>query len=93
MNEQESHDDRHLDGNALAASLSSVFTQDLTSAIAECAGCGRTGVVAALLVFGAPMGLVARCPGCDHVLLSYTELATGRTLRMGGIAALRLPPN
>jgi hypothetical protein len=81
----------HLDGNTLAGPLSGVFGGDLTSATAVCRGCGHAELVAALPLFGAPMGLVARCPGCDNVLLSYTELPTGRTLQMYGIAALRLP--
>jgi len=83
--------DGHLDGNALAGPLSAIFTADVTTATVECAGCGRTETVGAVPVFGAPMGLVARCPGCDHVLFSYTELAVGRTLEMKGTVALRLP--
>jgi len=81
----------HLDGNTLAGPLSAVFSSDLTTATALCAECGRAERVAALPVFGAPMGLVARCPGCDNVMLSYTELPAGRTLQMHGMAALRLP--
>jgi len=94
MNEQdhESNRDMHVDGNTLAGPMSRIFNSDLTTATAVCAGCGQTEQVAALPVFGAPMGLVARCPGCDRVLLSYTDLAPGRTLEMRGIAALRLPP-
>lgn len=80
-----------LDGNALAGPLSTVFAGDLTAAIAVCGGCGRTGELAALAIYGAPMGLVARCPGCDHVLLRFVELPSGRTLEMSGMAALRLP--
>jgi hypothetical protein len=37
------------------------------------------------------MGLVARCLGCDQVMLGYTDLPSGRTLDMHGTAALRLP--
>jgi hypothetical protein len=81
----------HLDGNALGGPLSALFTGELTTATAVCAGCGRAEQVAALPVFGAPMGLVARCPGCDLVMLSYTELAVGRTFEMRGTALLRLP--
>jgi hypothetical protein len=81
----------YVDGNALAGPLSAIFTSDLTTATAVCAGCGRAELVATLPVFGAPMGLVARCPGCDHVMLGYTELPSGRTLDMHGTAALRLP--
>lgn len=81
----------HLDGNALAGPLSTVFAGDVTVATAVCAGCGRAETVGALRVFGAPVGLIARCAGCDLVLLRYTELTTGRTLEMTGMSALRLP--
>ena len=77
--------DAHLDGNALAGPMSAVFTSDLTVATVVCAGCGLARTIAAL------PGMIARCPGCDLVLLSYTELPAGRTLEMTGTAALRLP--
>ena len=83
----------HLDGNALAGPMSEIFAGDLTAATVQCAGCGRIETMGAVPVFGAPMGLVARCPGCDHVLLSYTALVAGRTLEMAGTAALRFPPS
>jgi hypothetical protein len=86
-------DTSQLDGNALAGAMAAVFAGDLTTGTAVCAGCGRTEQVAALPVFGAPMGLVARCPGCDQVLLGYTDLPAGRTLQLRGMAALRLPPD
>jgi hypothetical protein len=82
----------HLDGNALAGPMSAILAGDLTAATVECAGCGLAETVGAVPVYGAPMGLVARCPGCDQVLLSYTELAAGRTLDMKGTAALRWSP-
>lgn len=85
-------DSNYLDGNALAGPMSVVIAGDLTTAIATCADCGREDPVASLPVFGAPMGLVARCPGCDNVLLSYADLPTGRAVQMRGMAALRLPP-
>ncbi|MET8996429.1 DUF6510 family protein [Amycolatopsis sp. NPDC004169] len=82
--------DDHLDGNVLAGPLSSVFTAEVTAAVAVCAGCGRSGPLAAARVYGAPMGYVARCPGCDQVLLRYAEAPAGTTLDMRGIATLRL---
>ncbi len=85
--------DSHVDGNALAGPLSTVFSGDLTAATAVCAGCGRSQKVASLPVFGRPMGLVARRRGCDHVMLRYVDLPAGRTLEMGGMAVLRLPPS
>ena len=85
-----SMDDDYLDGNAVGGPLGDVLA-GLTAAIAVCAGCGQEEVVATVRVYGAPMGLIARCSGCDLVLLRYADLPTGRTLEMSGIAALRLP--
>lgn len=80
----------HVDGNALAGPLSSLFTPDVTAATAVCAGCGRAGVLAASAVYGAPMGLIVRCPACGEALLRYAETPDARTLDMRGIAALRI---
>ena len=84
--------DPHTDGNILAGPLSNVFTVEISTAIAICAGCGRSDRLAAVPVYGAPMGFIARCPSCDHILLRYTNIPTGTTLDMRGIAALRLTP-
>lgn len=79
-----------LDGNALAGPLSALFAVELSSATAICAGCGRAGVVAGDLVYGAPMGLVLRCPGCGDALLRFAQTPAGTTRDMRGIAALRI---
>ncbi len=83
----------HLDGNALAGPLSGLFSTDLTTAVFVCAGCGRSDVVATVTVYGAPMGMIARCPGCEAVLLRYVETAGGRTFEMRGVATLRIAPD
>lgn len=83
--------DAPLDGNALAGPLGLVFTGDLTVASVVCAGCGRSELLAALPVFGAPMGLVARCPGCGAAMICCTDLPTGRTLQLGGTAVIQVP--
>jgi hypothetical protein len=80
----------HLDGNALAGPLSHLFATDLTAASAICAGCGRTDVLGAGAVYGAPMGLVLRCVGCGDVLLRCVETPGAVTLDMRGIVALRV---
>lgn len=82
----------HIDGNVLAGPLGGLFTQDLTLAIAVCAGCSRDSRLATVAVYGAPMGLVARCPACEAVLIRYAETPSGRTLDMRGVAALRIAP-
>ena len=79
------------DGNILAGPLAEVFDMEVTSAIARCAGCGRSTVVAELAVYGPDPGLVARCPGCGHALLRLTRTPTSAWLDLSGMSTLRLP--
>jgi len=58
-----------VDGNAAAGILSELFVPDLTAARAKCGGCGVTRTIGALIVYAHGMGTVARCPGCDRVVL------------------------
>lgn len=83
----------HLDGNALAGALREIFAVDLTAADAPCAGCGQAWVLAQLLVYAGPHapGLVARCPGCDAVLLRMVRGPAGAWLDLRGVAVLRVP--
>lgn len=83
--------DMHLDGNALAGSLGAVFAADITSASAQCDGCGRTEQLARAMVYGAPMGLIARCSGCGQVLLRYASTPAGTSVDLRGIAVIRFP--
>jgi hypothetical protein len=62
-----------LDGNALAGVLHGLFGRDMTTADYRCAGCGRTGVVAEMVVYISGPGTVARCRNCDTMLLMLTE--------------------
>lgn len=82
--------DSPVDGNTLAGAFATVFAFDITTTVAACAGCGHTDVVATVRVYGSPMGLVARCPGCDAVLFRYAETRAGRSLDMRGVSAFRL---
>jgi phage tail tube protein FII len=65
-----------VDGNAAAGILSELFVPDLTAARAKCGGCGMTGKIGALLVYAHGMGTVARCPGCDRVVLRVVRTPT-----------------
>jgi hypothetical protein len=82
----------YTDGNALAGPLSGLFAVDLTAVVAVCGSCGRADRVATARVYGAPMGVVARCAGCAEILLRYAETSSGRSLDLRGVAVLRLPP-
>ena len=79
-----------LDGNAIAGELSEVFTGDVTTAIATCAGCGTTGSVATVAVFETGMGTVLRCPECDSVLLRVVHIRGETCLEMRGVSVLRI---
>ena len=80
----------YLDGNAAAGVLSEVFAADITAAIGQCNGCGRTGVFAETRVFVDAPGMVARCSGCDEVLLRVVTTPTDTYLDLRGLTYLRL---
>jgi hypothetical protein len=81
----------HQDGNALAGPLRELFTVDITAAVARCAGCGLTGTVATLHVYGHAPGLVARCPGCEDVVLRLVRGPDAAWLDLRGTVSLRIP--
>ncbi len=85
--------DSYQDGNALAGPLAGVFAVDITAAVTTCAGCGRRDRVAALHVYGAELGVVARCAGCDKVVLRYAHTPGGGWLDLRGAVSLHLAPD
>jgi hypothetical protein len=81
----------HVDGNAIAGALAEIFAIDATSAVGTCVTCGRVGAVATLTVYRPAMGLVARCPGCDEVILRVVEGPDCTWLDLRGSVNLRFP--
>lgn len=81
----------YLDGNAAAGALAEVFTVDVTTATGRCESCGRTGVFAEARVYTDAPGLVARCMGCDGVLLRVVSTPDGTVLDLRGLTYLKLP--
>lgn len=69
-------DAMRVDGNAAAGILSELFSPDLTSARARCAGCNATQAIGALLVYAHGMGMVARCPSCEGVIMRVVKTPT-----------------
>jgi hypothetical protein len=82
--------DAFLDGNALAGPLREIFAVDVTAATGRCAGCGRAGAVATLRVYSRAPGLVARCPGCDTVLLRLVRGPDRAWLELRGTVSLEI---
>ncbi|MEU4555364.1 DUF6510 family protein [Micromonospora violae] len=68
-----------VDGNALAGPLGEIMGADPTVAELTCAGCRTTRPLAAMRVFDRAPGLVARCPGCEDVVLRVVRM-TGRVM-------------
>jgi hypothetical protein len=83
--------DTYRDGNALAGPLAEVFAADVTAAVIVCAGCGRTDRVATLRVYGSERGIVARCSGCEAVVLRYARLPEDGWVDLRGAISLRFP--
>lgn len=80
-----------VDGNALAGPLREIFAVDVTVATSRCVSCGQSGPVAALRVFAHAPGLVARCPGCDAVVLRVVRTPDRAWLDLRGCVGLQIP--
>ena len=80
-----------LDGNAAAGALREIFAQEMTTAVATCAGCGTTREIGALLEYGHGMGIVLRCPGCDTAILRLVRTPGWLRLDASGITYLMIP--
>lgn len=78
------------DGNALAGPLSEIFAVDVTAAVGRCTGCGSTGPLARLRVYGPGPGLVARCPDCEQVVLRLVRSPDAAWLDLRGTVSLRI---
>jgi hypothetical protein len=81
-------DDCHLDGNAAAGQLSTIFGVDVTAAEGQCAHCGSLDRVASAHLYLGP-GLVARCAVCEHVLLRLVAAGEHMLLDLRGLRYLR----
>jgi hypothetical protein len=85
-------DDTWVDGNVLAGTMRELLSIDITSVRGRCAGCGRTGPLAEARVYRSA-GLVARCPGCEAVLMRVVQASDRVFLDLHGIALLELASN
>lgn len=87
------HDDghAHVDGDALAGPLSELFAVDVTGAAGNCAGCGLSSTVASMPVYDRAPGVVARCPGCDSVIMRLVRSSDAAWLDLTGTSVLHIP--
>jgi Zn finger protein HypA/HybF involved in hydrogenase expression len=65
--------DLKLDGNAIAGLLQEIFSVEMTSADATCAGCGKVSLIGAVDVYANAPGVVVRCPACGQVLMRVVK--------------------
>jgi hypothetical protein len=82
--------DAHLDGNVLGGELGELFTMDVTAAVARCASCGMTGMIAQTMVYANAPGMVARCPSCDAIMLRLVRGPGRAWLDLRGTASLQI---
>jgi len=79
-----------VDGNALAGILEDGLGLDLTGSRGRCAGCSGIAVLATAVVVVTPMGTVARCAACEHVLITVVT-GGGRTwIGLPGLSAIEV---
>ena len=83
----------YLDGNAAAGELSRIFAFDITAARGQCAHCGATRHFAEAHLYMKCPGLVARCAGCQHVLLRLVNAGGRLLLDLRGMTYLALDPS
>jgi len=81
----------YLDGNAAAGALSEVFAVDLTTATGQCNGCGQVAVFAEARLYVDAPGMVARCNGCESVLLRVVRTPDDTYLDLRCLTYLRFP--
>jgi DNA-directed RNA polymerase subunit RPC12/RpoP len=86
----ESSTDSHvLDGNVLGGLLSEIFTVDATLAVAKCANCGWSDVLAKTRVY-VSTGMVVRCPACGSELMTVVRTPRDTSLHLSGLVSLRI---
>jgi len=83
--------DDYVDGNALAGPLGEIFAVELTAATGRCVSCGRVDTIASLHVYQQAPGAVARCAGCDAVVLRLVRGPDRAWLDLRGLVFLEVP--
>jgi hypothetical protein len=82
--------DLMLDGNAIGGVLGEIFVREATVARSTCRSCGAVREIGALAVYAQAPGAVARCPGCDAVLLRVVRTEGRIWLDFQGVRSLEL---
>ena len=82
-------DELRLDGNAAAGALGQFFSFEVTTAGYACGGCGKAGALGGAVVYEVrEMGMIVRCPGCDHALIRLSHHRGRRLIDLRGMEYL-----
>jgi len=79
-----------LDGNAAGGLLRQLFVFDVTVARVVCSGCRSSHLLAALKLYGHPMGSILRCPDCHATLVRVVAHEPEYWLDMRGVESLHV---
>lgn len=79
-----------LDGNSVGGMMYELFAMEMTAVPAECANCGNTAEMGALLAFTQAPGMVLRCPSCESVMLRMVVTPDAIYLDARGSACMRI---
>ena len=79
-----------LDGNAIGGVLAEIFGTEMTVAVGVCGSCGTTGQMAEMHVYVRAPGIVARCPGCESVLVKIVQSERRTWLDFSGLRTMQI---
>jgi hypothetical protein len=77
-----------LDGNAAAGLLAELFRSETSTAAVICAGCGASGPIGTLHVYGLEMGAILRCPKCEAAVMRIGATGPRRWLDLRGAVSV-----
>lgn len=80
----------HVDGNAVAGAFADILGFDVTTAMLTCAGCGGVAAFAESHVYERAPGIVARCRGCEHILVRLVQTPAAVWLDLRGAQSWRI---
>jgi hypothetical protein len=80
----------HVDGNALAGTLSELFRFEPTMTRVHCGSCQQAALLAEGMVYRGEQGLVLRCHHCEAVLLTVVPVEGGMRVQLRGIGWLEV---
>jgi hypothetical protein len=82
--------DQRLDGNTAGGLLGEIFPFEMTTAVATCAGCGKTNPLGAVMTYAHPMGTILRCPTCDTPLIRIAHIRARFYVDLRGVRVLQI---